>query len=236
MRSFRKASVVLSILIVGALFICGCSGGSGVKASEGLEFELNDDGTASVCGIGECTDEDLVIPSETPDGVAVTSISADAFKDNDTILSVTIPEGVTTIGPNAFKGSSINSIDFSDTVIEIGAGAFQDSDLLEIVLPANLKVVSARAFAGCMFVTSIVLPDGLEEIGASAFMGCKVNEITIPGSVVSIAADAFMSNPLNIINGMDSLEWCEQNGFRLMNIHLYEAPEDEPGEYVDEAS
>ena len=194
------------------------------RTSEGLAFELNEDGTASVAGIGECMDEDLVIPTETPDGIVVTSISANAFMNNKTVVSVTIPEGVTMIGADAFRDSRIQNISFPDTLTDIGESAFQHcNSLTEIVLPPHLEVIRARTFSDCLFITSIKLPEDVKVIETLAFMGCKADEIEIPESVESIARDAFRSNFLNTINGMDSLKWCEQNGIVLDQIHLYEA-------------
>jgi hypothetical protein len=47
-----------------------------VPASEGLEYELNEDGTSySVIGIGTCEDTDIVIPS-TYEGLPVTRLKA----------------------------------------------------------------------------------------------------------------------------------------------------------------
>lgn len=227
MRKHRIIIALSVVMIASCMLLFGCSKDSKVKASEGLAFELNEDGTASVAGIGECTDEDLVIPSETPDGVAVTSISADAFKKNTSVLNVTIPEGVTKIGAGAFRESKIQSISFPDTLTDIGVSAFQHChSLTEIVLPPHLEVIKARSFAECLFITSIKLPEDVKVIETMAFAGCKVDEIEIPDSVESIARDAFHSNPLNTINGLDSLEWCELNGFMLVQIHLEEILDD----------
>lgn len=235
MRRHRIIIIALSVvMIASSMLLFGCSKDSKVKASEGLAFELNEDGTASVAGIGECTDEDLVIPAETPDGIAVTSISANAFKKNTSVLNVTIPEGVTKIGAGAFRESKIQSISFPNTLTDIGVSAFQHChSLTEIVLPPHLEVIKARSFAECLFITSIKLPEDVKVIETMAFAGCKVDEIEIPDSVESIARDAFHSNPLNTINGLDSLEWCEENGVILDQIHLYCVTDLEDGEIVD---
>ena len=39
-----------------------------LEPSEGLEFESNGDGTCTIIGIGTCTDQNIVIPLESPDG------------------------------------------------------------------------------------------------------------------------------------------------------------------------
>lgn len=72
------------------------------------------------------TDIVLEIPEDI-DGVPVTEIAANAFKDDLLIESVWIPDGVTTIGANAFAGCSnlqVGSIYFPATVKKVGKGAF----------------------------------------------------------------------------------------------------------------
>ena len=72
------------------------------------------------------TDSDLEIPEDI-DGVPVAEIAANAFKGDLSIESVYIPDGVTTIGANAFAGCSnlqAGSIYFPSTVKKVGKGAF----------------------------------------------------------------------------------------------------------------
>ena len=53
-------------------------------------------------------------------------------------------------------------------------GQFKDDELLiRIVLPPTVNSIGARAFDGCINLTSVVLPIGLREIGPWAFRGCR---------------------------------------------------------------
>ena len=55
----------------------------------------------------------------------VTSIADAAFKDNNAITSVTIPQGITVIGAQAFDGcKKLNTISIGKTVVTIGSKAF----------------------------------------------------------------------------------------------------------------
>ena len=74
------------------------------------------------------------------------------FISEELITSITIPEGVTSIGKYAFCGfSSLTSVTIPDSVISIGNSAFY----------------------GCNSLTSINIPDGVTSIGYSAFYGCS---------------------------------------------------------------
>ncbi len=75
-----------------------------IPDTHGLEMILDTTtNTYTITGIGDVTDTEIAIPSEF-EGIAVTGISAEAFKDCTTLTSVTIPESITFIGENAFAG------------------------------------------------------------------------------------------------------------------------------------
>ena len=66
-----------------------------------------------------------------------------------------IPEGVTTIGPSAFRGCrKLKSIDISSSVIKIRGHAFEDcTSLTSLNIPDNVAVISSHAFSGCLSLT-----------------------------------------------------------------------------------
>ena len=92
--------------------------------SEGISFEPNVDGTYVIKDMGDCTDIHIVIPSEI-NGIPVTSIAPEAFKNNTYIQSVIIPGSVKLIGESAFEGcNSLQNIILQDGVQEIGDKSF----------------------------------------------------------------------------------------------------------------
>ena len=86
-------------------------------ASEGLTFELNDDGESyCVTGIDEWADTDVVIPGVYND-LPVTSIGGSAFEGCGSLTSIEIPKGVTSIGYWAFENcSNLTDITFNGTM------------------------------------------------------------------------------------------------------------------------
>lgn len=108
------------------------------EGTKGLEYSLNSDGKGySVNGIGKATDTVIVIPAEY-NGLPVTEIRNNAFSYDETITSVVIPEGVSTIGSGAFRGcSALESIVIAKSVTSIGSSAFRDCTSLTTVYYAG---------------------------------------------------------------------------------------------------
>ena len=125
-----------------------------------------------------------------PDGV--TSIGADAFA-GCSLTSIDIPDGVTIIQSGTFAGCNLTSINIPDGVTSIGASAFSDcSSLVSIELPDGLDSIAENTFGDCSSLTSIDIPDGVTSIGARAFDGCSsLTSLDIPDGVTSIGNFAF---------------------------------------------
>ena len=120
--------------------------------SEGLEFTLNYDGESySVTGIGTCTDTDIVIPSAY-NNLPVTAIEARAFSLNESIVSVVIPDSVTSIGEYAFNGCT---------------------SLVSITIPDNVTSIEDYTFTNCTSLKSVTIPHSVTCIGFYAFYSCK---------------------------------------------------------------
>lgn len=131
-----------------------------------------------------------------PDGI--TAIGPYAFSWNMTLQSITIPDGVTRIEERAFQQClNLTEIQIPDTVTFIGEHAFGDCEnLTELVLPANLTTIEDHAFALCKKLTHVRIPDHVTTIGDNAFSGCaQLTDIDIPDSVTDIGANAFAYTP-----------------------------------------
>lgn len=100
----------------------------------------------------------LTIPSAL-DGYPVTSIGVSAFRDCDTLTSVTIPNSVTSINHYAFCGcSSLSAVSIPDSVTFIGHGAFLSCDSLTSVdIPPSVTFQDGSAFQSCDNLTAIIV-------------------------------------------------------------------------------
>jgi hypothetical protein len=76
-------------------------------------------------------------------------------------------------------------------VREIGWGAFQESGITSVVIPAGVTFIGGAAFASCGKLAQVTLPAGLIAIGVSAFHDCgALRSITLPDSVTYLGWDA----------------------------------------------
>ena len=148
-KTFKVLFLVLALAAALALFSVAASAEE--KASEGLKFTSNGDGTCYVKK-GTCTDTDIIIPSVSPDGDTVTSIGDYAFSYCDNLTSVTIPDSVTSIGYEAF---------------------YYYKSLTSITIPDSVTSIDGYAFYYCTSLTSITIPDSVTSIGYSAFYNCS---------------------------------------------------------------
>ena len=107
--------------------------------------------------------------------------------------STIIPNSVITIGEDAFRGCNIISLTIPDGVTSIETGAFFLCKNLECIhLPNSLTEIGNFAFSECKKMISISIPDSVCTIGKGTFMCCKQLEfLRIPMSTKEIQDRTF---------------------------------------------
>lgn len=180
---------------------------------EDLTFDA-ETGTITKCNAG--AEGELVIPDEI-DGVKVTAVDDDAFSGCAGLTSVTLPDGLTSIGQLAFRDcTALTSVNIPDSVTSIGGKAFYNTgyysnednwknNLLyigsclvdtkeingEYSIESGTRLIAESAFESCRGLTSVELPDSVTIIGENAFAFCaKLTSVTMNGAV-SIGDRAF---------------------------------------------
>lgn len=155
----------------------------------------------------------------------VTEISEYAYQETTSTVdedgTLVIPEGVTTIGREAFRNANgIKKIQFPSSLVSIESYAFSEcSNLTEVVIPDGVISIGDSAFRGCASLKKVVVPSSVVDLGNYAFISCfaleeadvacdigvrmfdgcdKLKNLTLGNTVTAIGDYAF--------NGCDSLE------------------------------
>ena len=131
-------------------------------------------------------------PSEIILSKNLISIGNYAFYECSSLTNIEIPEGVTSIGNEAFSSSGISSIEIPESVVSIGDRVFYVSSIRNIKIPGSVKTIPNRAFQQCSFLENVEISEGVTSIGENAFSSCySLNSILIPKSVKNISEGAF---------------------------------------------
>ena len=115
------------------------------------------------------------------------------------ITSISIDEGITTVGNMNFYGlDSLKCICLPASIVSIGESAFAGCNMLESVeCGTGLKIIGNGAFSNDRSLTTVIFNEGLEEIGKEAFLECRVLvNANLPESLVVLRECAFQKTAL----------------------------------------
>lgn len=177
----RLLSILLVLLMALTLLPLGALAEGDNKCGEGLTWNLDEIGILTISGTGDMYNYS----------------SADPAPWNEhclEITSITIGDGVTSIGDNAFHSCSAESVDLQCTsLISIGKNAFSRCTILtSIFIPESVQSIGNEAFSLCEGLSMVELPPTLTIIPDGIFTDCaQLGSVDIPGSVTEIGANAF---------------------------------------------
>lgn len=170
------------------------------------------------------SDANVAIPSTVVLGgntYNVTSIASHVFQNDTTLVSVTIPDTVLTLGDYTFEGdTALTSIVVPDSVTTLGNNDFQndtalvtatvgnsvgglpnstfqaDTALSTLVLGNSVGGIGDFAIAYDTALSSVTFGSGLSGIGNYSFYGdSSLTSVVFPPSLVGLGADAFVGAP-----------------------------------------
>ena len=152
-----------------------------------------------------------------------------AFAKCSNLTTVTLSEGITTIGGVCYEGSGvfascskITQIRLPDTLTTLGTNAFiYCTSLSEVYIPANIGNISVDyanglrrypPFYGCTGLRTVNFATGIENIPDNLLRNTGIVSITIPGTITRIGTNAF--------NGCSSLTTVTYNGSNWNGITI----------------
>ena len=208
------------------------------RTEDGNFFYTVRDNTVSIVSY-HGTETKVIIPEEI-DGKKVTRISGGLQTTQNKITEVIMPEGVTTLESEAFKGcTDLSEITIPKSVTNIGDNVFLGTKWLDnkikenplvivnntvvagyeckgsVTIPDNVTRIASYAFKNAVDLTEIIIPDSVTSMGISAFEGCtSLTKIEIPNKVQAICMMTFKdcSNLSEIIIPY-SLEFIYEQAF-----------------------
>ena len=162
-----------------------------------------------------------VVRLEVPNGVISTPQAVlKAANGYTSLLTVSLPEGFTTLNSYTFYGSTdypsaLITVTFPSTLTTMGQKEFLDcisleelvipegvttiplefaknaTSLKKVVLPSTVTTIDEAAFRSCDLSDGIVIPEGCTTIGQYAFKGSGLKSIVVPSTITSMGVDAF---------------------------------------------
>ena len=103
-------------------------------------------------------------------------IGLNAFRNCQTLTSVTIPGSITIENGYSFRDCrNLTSVIFCDGSKWVGPSAFYGcSKLTHVVMPDSITTINSSAFYGCTNLTNVDIPDNVIFLGGEAFEGCNI--------------------------------------------------------------
>ncbi len=184
-------------------------------------------GLLPVTAVGELSLSSL---SRTPTEVilpdTVKRIHSRAFYSVSTLERVTLPDGLLSIGDEAFRGCGLTALVLPDGVTALGASALRDCpSLREVHLSASLTTLGEFALRGCPALWDISIPaentvfyeeDGCLIKRDSGKLIVGVNGATIPKEGIYIIGEAAFEGRayLEIVVVPESVRQIQDDAFR----------------------
>lgn len=143
-------------------------------------------------------------------------LTTHAFDFCNNVEEVTLSPRTRQLPNNAFGfNNSLDTVDFSTGLLEIGALAFINSSIKNLTLPLPLTRIYSQVFADSSQLETLVLPSSLREIRWDAFARCpKIETVTIPKNVNFIWEGVFnkCTSLENIIVDSENSSYSNYNG------------------------
>ena len=178
--------------------------------------------------------ESVVLPKD------ITIIESEAFSGLETLKTVTLPEGLVSMGNSAFESTGLTTVTFPSTLQVINHYAFGNCDnLTSIHIPASLQVIGHQAFVHCDNLATVTVDAANQHFAVQDNVlftkdmkellyyccGLKTESYAIPEGVVKVGNGAFHSHPiLRQVTFPSTLKAIDENAFNGCGLTSLELP------------
>ena len=162
-------------------------------------------------------EENIVVPSSLG-GYEVTAIGNCAFAGCTNLKTITLPEGLKSIGYSFISGTSVTSLTIPKTVTEIGydrwlgCGATDGAESLKsVVFEEGMERIPDYICKNSV-LSEVRIPESVNEIGSEAFYNCiGLRELVFGKTIRTIKGGAFAK-----CKGLRKIEFKENKKYPMM--------------------
>ena len=208
----RNLTVVLIFLLIVSLASVSVSAVSVVN--DGFSIEINPYTKKGTVVDYRGTSDSVRIPDKYST-IPIISVADSIFLNKTFIKNVTIPNGITTLGNEVFKGTSISQVFIPYSVTAIGNGLFENCSSLKFVNNNTLITnIPAKMFADCSELNNILFLSSVQSVGEKAFYNCtSLKDLSFLKDTEQIDSFAFYNTGVEQLVLSDSLESISDYAF-----------------------
>lgn len=160
----------------------------------------------------------------------VAAIGSGAFKNNNELTSVTLPNTIKHIADYGFSNcNSLSPISIPDSVESIGSGAFYRNRFNTLHLPGSLKYINNTAFSYTTLVnTKVIIPAEVTRIQYAAFRGSNISAYEVSAhnqrysSIDGVLFNKKFNKLVNYPTQKEGNRYVIPNGVRTIRDYAFE--------------
>jgi hypothetical protein len=118
------------------------------------------------------------------------------FYNNSSIKSISLHDGIISIGQYAFGScKALESLNLPNNIISLPNYMCSScTALTSVVIPESVTLLGDACFQSCTNLTSVTLPSNITKIPTNGFKACGLTSISVPNNVTALYSYAFQDN------------------------------------------
>lgn len=212
MKSLKKLTAFLLVFVMVACILPFSASAALIFPDGDFHYTINGSNNTATIVEYTGTDENVTIPSEYS-GYPVVKIAEDAFSNNSTMKTVSIPASITYIDNYAFYNcTALTKVSVPSTVTKMGTSVFNGCTALSYAeFNASVTSIPQNTFYNCTSLSEVNIDSAVTEIGNAVFFNCGKLKSLTTANITSFGQRAFYNS------GIVSITVNE----RVTNIPVY---------------